>query len=212
MSGSGLTKTGAGTYTLTTGSPSAVTAALQALTFTPTDHEAAPGSSVTTGMTLSVTDGIAGSPTTSATTSVVVTALGSGPSSQMNPSITGTVPNQGVPNQTPSNPFATVTEVDPNVNATDTVTVTMSAPGNGTFSNLSGAVPTPRPASTRVTRHPKRRQSAALDALVFTPIAQPNADVTTTGFAISPGGGGAVDTTTSVTSVEQIPQPRLGAG
>jgi VCBS repeat-containing protein len=58
LSGASLTKTGIGTYTLSAGTPAAVTAALRALVFTPTAHEVAPGGTVTTGMTLSVTDGI----------------------------------------------------------------------------------------------------------------------------------------------------------
>ncbi len=58
----GLTKTGTGTYILAAGTPSAVTTALDALVFTPTAHQVAPGSTITTGMTLSVSDGIVGSP------------------------------------------------------------------------------------------------------------------------------------------------------
>ncbi len=75
LSGTGLTKTTIGTYTLATGAPAAVTTALEALVFTPMAHEVAPGGMVTTGMLLSVTDGIAGLPTTNSTTTVVTTAM-----------------------------------------------------------------------------------------------------------------------------------------
>ena len=62
LSGTGLTKTGVGTYTLATASPAAETVALQALAFTPAN----PGTSATLGVTLTVSDG-AGAPVTSTT-------------------------------------------------------------------------------------------------------------------------------------------------
>ena len=72
LSGAGLSKTGTGTYTLTAGAPAAVTAELQALVFTPAILDLPPDTTATTGMTLSVSDGIAGSPTTDTNTSVVI--------------------------------------------------------------------------------------------------------------------------------------------
>ena len=122
---------------------------------------------------------------------------------QTAPVITGTVANQGVPNETPSNPFATVTESDPRPGAIDTVTITLSTPGNGTLANLSTGGYDPSTGVYSVTGTPAI-DTAALRALVFTPIEQPNTDVVTTGFAISPGEGGVTDTTTNVTSVRQI--------
>ena len=62
LSGTGLTKTGVGTYTLATASPAAESSALQALAFTPAN----PGTSATLGVTLTVSDG-AGAPVTSTT-------------------------------------------------------------------------------------------------------------------------------------------------
>ena len=197
LSGSGLSKTGVGTYVLTTATPASVTALLNALVFTPTRNEVPPGGSVATGMTLSVSDGIAGSPTTDSGTSVVATAVATPPS------ITGALADQGVPNETSSTPFSTVTLVDPNVGATDTVTVTMSASGNGTFSNLGSGGYDAATGVYSVTGTASA-VTAALDALVFTPIEQANVDVTTTQFTIDPGAGGAPDNTTSVTSVQQI--------
>jgi len=197
LSGTGLTKTGVGTYTLTTGTPAAVTTELDALTFTPTEYEVAPGSTVTTGMTLSVTDGIVGAPTTDTTTSVVATAIATPPT------ISGALGLQGVVNQTPGTPFAGVRVTDLDFGATDTVTVTLSNPANGSLSNLSGGVynngtysftGTPGAATT------------ALDGLVFTPVAQTGTNVVTTGFTIAAKGtGGTVsDSTTSVTAVQQL--------
>ena len=119
------------------------------------------------------------------------------------PSIIGARANQAVLNETPIMPFATVTEVDPNVADTPTVTVTLSSPGNGTLSNLSGGSYDPTTGVYQVTGS-AAADTAALQALVFTPTAQANVNVTTTVFTISPGGGGAADSTTSVTSVQQI--------
>jgi Ca2+-binding RTX toxin-like protein len=119
------------------------------------------------------------------------------------PSVTGTKANQGVANETPSTPFATVTEVDPNVGDTPTVTVTLSAPGQGTLSNLSGGSYNAATGVYQVTGS-AAADTAALEALVFTPIALPNVAVTTTVFTISPGAGGTADSSTNVTSVQQI--------
>ena len=72
LSGSGLTETVTGIYTLTAGTPADVTTELQALVFTPAILDLPPDTTATTGMTLSVSDGIAGSPTTDTNTSVVI--------------------------------------------------------------------------------------------------------------------------------------------
>jgi len=133
LSGTGVTKSGTGTYTLT-GTPSAVTTALQALTFTPTAHQIAPGGTVTTGMTLSVTDGIVGSPTTDATTTVIATMVNDPPA------ITGTMAGQAVTDEATLTPFSTVAISDVDFGQTETVTVTLSADANGTlFSGKGGS-------------------------------------------------------------------------
>jgi RTX calcium-binding nonapeptide repeat (4 copies) len=205
LSGAGLTRTGVGTYTLATGTPAEVTAELQALMFTPTPHEVTPGSSVTTGMTISVTDGIVsvpvtvGGPPTNSATTVIATAVAT------TPVISGTVANQGVPNQTASMPFGTVIVTDPTFGVTDSAAVALSAPGNGTLSNLSGGSYNPATGLYSFTGT-AAAITAALDSLVFTPIAQPNVLVFTTSLALTVQGAGgtANDSTTSVTSVDQI--------
>ena len=66
LSGTGLTRTGVGTYSLAATSAAALTAELRALSFTPTIHQVAPGGIVATVFGLTVSDGI--KPTTATTT------------------------------------------------------------------------------------------------------------------------------------------------
>ena len=77
LAGTGLSKTGVGTYTLAAASPTALTSELDALTFTPTQAEVAAGKTVTTSFTLTASEveGAGTAATTNSTTSVVVTAL-----------------------------------------------------------------------------------------------------------------------------------------
>ncbi len=72
LSGTGLTRTGIGTYSLAFTVPADLTAELRALSFTPTRGQVKPGGTVTTLLDLSVQDG-AGSK--SADTSLSVTAV-----------------------------------------------------------------------------------------------------------------------------------------
>lgn len=73
LSGTGLTATSPGIYTLTAINPAAATTELDALVFTPTDHQVAPGGTVTTAFAVSVTD--TANSTAATTTTVVATAL-----------------------------------------------------------------------------------------------------------------------------------------
>lgn len=66
LSGTGLSKTGTGTYTLAATSAAGLSAELHALSFRPTVHQASPGSIVATVFALTVTDGT--TPTTATTT------------------------------------------------------------------------------------------------------------------------------------------------
>ena len=75
LSGAGLTQTGVGTYSLTAGAPDAVSAALDALVFTPTFHQVGSGQSVTTNFLLQVFDGATTSD--NGDTSVIAQSTGS---------------------------------------------------------------------------------------------------------------------------------------
>ena len=85
-----------------------------------------------------------------------------------------------------------------------TLTVTLSAPGNGTLSNLSSAGVYDASSGVYSVTGTPDVLTDAIRGLVFTPAAQPGINVTTTHFAIALGGGGPVDTTTSVTSARQV--------
>jgi uncharacterized repeat protein (TIGR03803 family) len=163
-----LSNLAGGTYNAATGVytdigiASVVATALDGLVFTPTAHQVAPGSTVTTTFTIGVNDGIA--PTvTDATTTVVTTAV------ENLPTINGAVAGQTVSDNQSDHPFATLTigSVD-NPPQTLTLTVTLSAAANGTLSNLGGGYYDPATGVYTISGT-AAGVTAALDALVFTP-------------------------------------------
>ncbi|MEA2736984.1 MAG: hypothetical protein QOH05_291, partial [Acetobacteraceae bacterium] len=133
-----LTNVGGGTYNATSGvytdvgTAAAITADLKGLVFMPTPKEVAPGQSVTTTFAIMDVDtGLASA--TDSTTTVVATAGTAVP-----PTIAGTVAGQTATPGGTIAPFAGVVIGDTNLGQTETVTVTLSAPGNGTLGNLGG--------------------------------------------------------------------------
>lgn len=74
LSGTGLTKTGTGTYTLSAGSVGSFNSDLQALVFTPTLHQVSSGATVLTNFVISVADGASGSSPATARTAMTTTA------------------------------------------------------------------------------------------------------------------------------------------
>ena len=96
--------------------------ALQGLTFTPTMNQVAPGQTVATTLTVSVSDG-----TAQASTSDTVTTT----SVNDPPVIAGSMGGQTVGDRQTINPFTTATVADPDTGQTETVTVTLSNGANG---------------------------------------------------------------------------------
>jgi plastocyanin len=107
-----------GSYKVT-GTAAQVSADLDALVFTPTAHQVAPGNTVTTDFTIAVKD-TAGQTASDSTTSVIATAIA------VPPTISGTVANQFA-FLTSIEPFQTVVIGDQNFGQTETVTITPSS-------------------------------------------------------------------------------------
>ena len=186
-----------GTYVVS-GTTLAVTEALDGLVFTPTAHQVAPGDAVTTTFTISATDSDDESATDS-TTTVIATAADDAPV------ITQAATNLGVPNENASTPFADLTVTDPDIGHTDTLTVTMSNPAGGAFSNLSDGSYDAATGSYTFTGSASL-VTEALQALVFTPAAPTSGFVAdTTGFSVvvTGPGGTATNDDISATAVAQ---------
>ena len=151
LSGAGLTKTGAGSYTLTA-TAATLTAELDALVFTPTPHQVSPGQSVATLFTIEDYNPFSAIPAVDSATSVVATAV-SGP-----PIVGGGAPPPPVTNaasvitvptadqaQTSTGlaavtPFKGVTITDANAGSpTETLTVTPSTTSIGTLADPNHA-------------------------------------------------------------------------
>jgi hypothetical protein len=194
--GGGAYDASSGVYTVT-GSAAAVTTALDGLVFTPVDHEVAPGQTVNTTFALSVTDGTM---TAAAINTVKVTALNTPP----------TITGAGTWNYDgyftlPMTPFTGVTITDPDLGATETVTLTLGDSGGYTGGNGTLALPISAPGVTLTQTGPgvytlssgsPTAITQALDAITFTPVAHPTPGFTITYLGISVSDGTA---TTSAT-------------
>lgn len=102
------------------------------------------------------------------------------------PTISGTIPNQTVTDESTTDPFGTVAIADPNADQVETVTVTESNPANGTLSDPAGGSYNATTGVYRVSGAPAT-VTADLDALVFAPTAGQVAagGTVTTEFTIS---------------------------
>ena len=192
--GAGSYNAATGTY-MVTGTAAAVNAALDALIFTPTAHQVAPGQTVTTTFTITDTDTVAISATDSSTT--VIATVAPAPIT-----IAGTVAGQTTNDVTALTPFSLVKITDPNFGQTETVTVTLSAAANGTLSNIGTGTYNAATGVYTVTGT-ATGVNAALDSLVFTPTARqvaPGQTVTTT-FTIKDTDTAAISATDSTTII-----------
>jgi hypothetical protein len=128
LSGTGGTYNAAtGVYSFT-GTASAAQACFRNLLFTPTANQASVGSTITTNFTLSSDDGA----TSNSSTTVVVTSMN-------DPSIfSSTLANQAVNDNATIQPFSSLLISDADPNQTNTYTISLSAPANGTLSGGTG--------------------------------------------------------------------------
>ena len=191
LSGTGLSAGVGGIYSLS-GTASAITSELEALVFTP--NAGAPKTSSTTTFRLSDQSSAGGAPAVDTATTVI----DQDPSLDPPPTIAGTASGQTTTSEAPVRPFAPATIGDPNVGATDTLTITLGGAG-GTLSGTGlsagvGGIYSLSGTASAIT--------SELEALVFTPNAgAPNTSSTTT-FRLSDqssaGGAPAVDTATTV--------------
>ena len=151
----------AGSAYTVSGTASYVTAALKGLVFTPSLHQVAPGGSTITNFTISDTDTAAQS-ATDFSTSVTATAVA------VLPTINGGRAGQAVTDQSTIRPFGSVVIADANFGQTETVTVTLFTPTNGTLSNLGTGNYNPTTGVYTVTGTADD-VTAAVNGLVFTP-------------------------------------------
>jgi plastocyanin len=183
LSGSGLTKTGTGTYVLAAGSPTAVSAALAALTFTPTAHQVTPGQAVTTGVTIAVSNN-GGTPVTNTATSIVATAVNDAPA------INGVASSKSTNDETPITPFTGATITSPDVGVTETVKILVSTDGWATETDANGVFTgsglTKTGAGSYTLTGSPAAVTAQLQALAFTPTAHQvtPGQTTTTGVIV----------------------------
>ncbi len=196
--GTGLTKIGTGLYTLAAATPASLASELEALTFTPTAHQVAPGSTVTTTINVGVTQN--GLTTANTTTSIIATAVNDAPS------IARTRAGQTTTDEASLSPFSGTTIGDLDVGVTDSVAITLSSTlgiasdADGTLSGV-GLTKTGTGLYTLASATPGSLTSE-LDALKFTPTARQVAvgQAVTTGFSLSVTQNGLTtnDTATSV--------------
>ncbi len=193
LTASGFVSAGGGAYTFT-GTAAAATAAIRALVFAPTNNRIAPGTVEISTFTISVDDSMAAAATNSSTTVVTISINNA-------PTVTGAAASQAVNDNATVSPFTglTISDVD-NPAQLQTVTITLSAAANGTFTAGSltasgfiaagGGVYTLEATATDAT--------AAIRQLVFQPTTNrvnPGSTETTT-FSIAVNDGFATVTNT----------------
>jgi hypothetical protein len=203
LSGTGLTKTGTGLYTLAAASPAGLTSELDGLTFTPTAHQVSPGASVVTGFDLTITQG--GTSTSNSTASVISTAVNDAPS------ITGAKPGQATSDTASLKPFFTVNISDPDFGASDSAMITLTGT-SGVATDADGLLSGTGLTKTgtglyTLSATTPGSLTAELDALTFTPTAHQVAPgfsvVTEFDLTVSQGATASTSTLTSVIATNE---------
>jgi len=198
LTGTGLSKTGVGTYTLAPTASYNLQSYLQSLVFTPI--AVAAGATRTTAFALTVVDVATTLATADTATSVLV--IGSPP--QPTPLIAGTIAGQTVAPGSAISPFNAVTVSDTNANPSDSATLTIT--GGGTLAGpglTAGANNTYTLAATT-----PAILTGELQKLVFTaPPLAAGATANTSTIALTVADGGQTTTDTTTTVIEQPPPP-----
>ncbi|MEI7711579.1 MAG: hypothetical protein WCI94_09115, partial [Rhodospirillales bacterium] len=197
-----LSNLGAGTYNnatgvyRVTGSAVAVTAALNALAFVPTPHQISPGQSIATRFTIVDTD-TAGATIADSTTTTIATATKDAIV------ISGVNGNQTATDAASIAPFSKITIDDKNAQQTETVTITLSSPANGTLTNLNGGTYNAVTGVYTYTGATVSAATAGIDGLVFTPTPRQTAlgQTISTTFTITDTDTAGVSATVAVSVV-----------
>ncbi|WP_166454860.1 Ig-like domain-containing protein [Duganella aquatilis] len=198
LSGAGLSGS-SGSYTLSAATPAALTAALKALTFTPTANQAAVGVNINTTFTLVATDANGASVTN---TSTVITAT----SINDAPVLAGTAAAQNMTAGGTLHPFSAVTLSDPDVGASVIVTITPDSAAKGAFTpaslSASGFVTTDGGVTYTLSAAAPSAAQAALQALIFKSAAGVSA---TTTFTVAVNDGSVIVSNNATTVVSAVP-------
>jgi hypothetical protein len=186
-------------YTIT-GSRSAVNHILAGLTFDPVAKKIAPDENLSTGFTLSVTDGTGASLSNGRTSVTAVDPL----------TIQGILDQQTTTAAKAIAPFRNVTIIDAVSGEIDYVKITLSNPGNGSLANLAGGfynkktgVYTIQAGAAAVTK--------ALRGLTFGPATSSGSAVSTS-FTLSVRNAAGASRTNSGTTVVVNPATTAGTG
>ena len=214
--GAFLSSSNPGEYVLAAGTPDQVTAELQSLVFTPTDHQVAVGQSVVTDFLVNIADS-ASDDSTTRLFCVDATAVANGPA------ITGTQAGQQDPDASAIAPFATVTMTDSDPGAQDSLTLTLTdgngvavGDADGTLSGNGLTETAPGSGVYLLAPASPATVSAELDNLVFTPTAHLVApgQTVTTGFTMTymdtQMTNPLTDDTTEVVVTDSDVQPTIG--
>ncbi len=132
LSGTGLSHTGAGAYSLTAATLAALSSELASLVFTPTSHEVAPGATITTDLTVTVE--AAGANVAMASSNLLAKAVDTAPT------LTGLNGTTKLIDSTTAHPFSGLVVTDPDVGADPSATITLTVAGAASDANgvLSG--------------------------------------------------------------------------
>ncbi|MYN27082.1 Ig-like domain-containing protein [Duganella levis] len=205
LSGAGLSGSN-GSYTLSAATPAALTAALKALTFTPTANQAAVGVNINTTFTMVATDANGAAVTN---TSTVITAT----SVNDAPVLAGTAAAQNVTAGGTLHPFSAITLSDPDVGASVIVTITPDSAAKGAFTppslSASGFVTTDGGVTYTLSSAAPGAAQAALQALIFKSAAGISA---TTTFTVSINDGSVIVSNNATTVVSAVPSGTTALG